>query len=850
MAEITIDAFQFAPDTSFTGTTCELRLWYAQSFIDSTGVPVSRGTATTGFRITVDCTIVSGVVHVPSFVVWSTLDAISQSPQSIQINAVFYSARGSSTGINPFAQIDTPASWVVPNPTPLTTMTFEQWTIYNATTVLANAPQTFWTAAQTQAYFDSLDPAPDASDVTKGITKLDVAPDSATNPVAVGINSPLIGANVPLLISTGYSGNGSAAVRRLLVESGGDAAIAAITDTGGVIGVGVRGSSGSVTFAQAGYVALDFEGVFNDQSNVGDYVTISSVSAGRGHAAGPTYPTSGQIIGRIIAVSLGEVVGFIELFGAEVRGGSGTLSGAVALTGIISPTQLAANTNNWNPTGLSTASTVRLSTDAARNLTGIAGGSTGRLLVLQNVGTFPLILAHDTTSTAANRFYCPNGVDVTLPRYGEVELNYDSTSSRWRVGKVSSSSPVQVNNYASGGIGTSASPWTGWDTTITWAANTSYYFPSGYYSYATSPNFGLANIRMYGDGIGATVFKFTGSGIALKFDDNVGTTFGMSLADFSVRGNAAATTGLYLRSMHHLSIQNIEARDVTGACLETHFSVLGVLDNFRVSANEGAFATTPTNGIKFGKRNAGEPTTAWTIITPTIEHVSGDGIVCSDLNTSVFLSGTSEGNGGRGILLDTNSTENTIIGMDCEVNTGDDFTDNGTNNQFINCLSTAAGGGSGMFRANTSTNTLIQGGRYNKIRFEVGATAPSARNLRFNNDGGGSFFNAPTDSDLYALYNVTVGAWFVRSGTVTVYDEAGSPRDGSHTVANSVIIGGGGTVTVTLAGAAAFTSAGSYAVTTTDVTGANVTSAAAISGTQFTITGTAGHTVYYIATGN
>jgi len=45
---------------------------------------------------------------------------------------------------------------------------------------------------------------------------------------------------------------------------------------------------------------------------------------------------------------------------------------SVALQGDISPAQITSNQNDYNPTGLATAGVLRLSSDAARNVTGIA----------------------------------------------------------------------------------------------------------------------------------------------------------------------------------------------------------------------------------------------------------------------------------------------------------------------------------------------------------------------------------------------------------------------------------------------------------------------------------------------
>lgn len=102
-----------------------------------------------------------------------------------------------------------------------------------------------------------------------------------------------------------------------------------------------------------------------------------------------------------------------------------------AFTGVISPTQIVANTDNYAPTGLSTATGLRLSTDAARDLTGITGGVAGRILFLHNVGSFNLVLRDDVTSTAANRFALTG--DFTLTPDMAIILQYDNTSLRWRL---------------------------------------------------------------------------------------------------------------------------------------------------------------------------------------------------------------------------------------------------------------------------------------------------------------------------------------------------------------------------------------------------------------------------------
>ena len=106
-------------------------------------------------------------------------------------------------------------------------------------------------------------------------------------------------------------------------------------------------------------------------------------------------------------------------------------SGEARFSGVITPTTLAANTNNYNPTDLAIAGCIRLSASTPGfDLTGIQGGAQGRVLFLNNVGSFPITLKKDTTSSTINRFLFD--ADVILPVDGSMFIIYDAVVSRWR----------------------------------------------------------------------------------------------------------------------------------------------------------------------------------------------------------------------------------------------------------------------------------------------------------------------------------------------------------------------------------------------------------------------------------
>lgn len=104
---------------------------------------------------------------------------------------------------------------------------------------------------------------------------------------------------------------------------------------------------------------------------------------------------------------------------------------AFALPGDLTPPQLTADQNDYAPTGHAAASVFRLDSDAARTITGLAGGADGRIVFVHYIGANSVILANENAgSSAANRFALSGA--ITLTTDSVCVLQYDSTSSRWR----------------------------------------------------------------------------------------------------------------------------------------------------------------------------------------------------------------------------------------------------------------------------------------------------------------------------------------------------------------------------------------------------------------------------------
>ncbi|HEY6012384.1 MAG TPA: hypothetical protein VIU37_00195, partial [Candidatus Limnocylindrales bacterium] len=119
--------------------------------------------------------------------------------------------------------------------------------------------------------------------------------------------------------------------------------------------------------------------------------------------------------------------------GGLTTDGTALLRGAVVFNSEVVST-VDADQNNYSPTNFASCSVLRFtSLTLTRTITGLAAASTdGRRVTVVNNTAQSLVLAHESaSSTATNRFRCPNAANLTIRQQGAVDLMY--VGSRWTV---------------------------------------------------------------------------------------------------------------------------------------------------------------------------------------------------------------------------------------------------------------------------------------------------------------------------------------------------------------------------------------------------------------------------------
>jgi hypothetical protein len=88
--------------------------------------------------------------------------------------------------------------------------------------------------------------------------------------------------------------------------------------------------------------------------------------------------------------------------------------------------------NNLNITGFESASHIKINPTKVIKITGLSGGTSGKMITITNVGQYLIILENlSTGSTSSNRFSLNNGEGWYLLPNNSISLIYDTSQSYW-----------------------------------------------------------------------------------------------------------------------------------------------------------------------------------------------------------------------------------------------------------------------------------------------------------------------------------------------------------------------------------------------------------------------------------
>lgn len=224
--------------------------------------------------------------------------------------------------------------------------------------------------------------------------------------------TPVVGGGVATVPSAGTTDLDDATNNKLHAAAVTISGVATITSFGSTMAVGALKF---LTFSGAcvlthNAASLILPSAANITTAAGDTAIVQCISSGNYRVVAYNLATGGPLVT------------------------SGNVTTSFQLSGVLTPAQITATQNDYAPTGNATNTTWRLTSDISRPITGIAGGTQGRILKLINSNalgsTFNITLAaQNTGSSAVNRIL--SATDIVLRPGQEITLTYNTTDNRW-----------------------------------------------------------------------------------------------------------------------------------------------------------------------------------------------------------------------------------------------------------------------------------------------------------------------------------------------------------------------------------------------------------------------------------
>jgi len=216
-------------------------------------------------------------------------------------------------------------------------------------------------------------------------------------------------------------------------------------------------------------------------------------------------------------------------------------------------------------------------------------------------------------------------------------------------------------------------------------------FPTGIYSYSTSPNWALQDCRIIANGTVRLRYSGAGNAVILDGGGSGGGIYNVEFGPFIIEAPSTAANGLYMRSVHHCTIKvNVRGCGTSSSGIYMEWGVCNTFIKPTVSVNEdGSWYSSgkPAYGIYLtdrGGAGASVQAAANNFITPIIEGCDY-GIYIDYGSHNQFFGGTSEGCTAWGASIVSPSANNKFIGVDFESNTTGDIGCAGAETDIISC---------------------------------------------------------------------------------------------------------------------------------------------------------------------
>lgn len=363
-----------------------------------------------------------------------------------------------------------------------------------------------------------------------------------------------------------------------------------------------------------------------------------------------------------------------------------------------------------------------------------------------------------------------------------------------------------ILEFKTGGAGTYASPYTGWEAPLrayidSIKGNCTILFPSGVYldqvgfKWAKYSNTAyLAERGTILMSTQSTIASFVGEIVNVQpgWKHSYGIIFTGFILDGGNSANSAfANKGMYLGAVHH-SIFRVEVRNVLQAAFEFGFSVCNDFDirtTNRIGNRTGDDFSTPepvnkpSNGLLVhgvDPNGASSPFFQCNDVFMIIETTSGAGSILGNAHHNRFF-GTSEATAGTSMIVNSTSDNNTVTGMDFEVSGNSVNLDcAGSNNKFVNCTCP-----DGVAKITGGRANKIEGGMYNTLQIDSAASYTRVDTPTVGRSGGSFIDNSATTEIIGQIQRYNAG---VEAPTRSLKMPSGASFGGDVTLSSGGLV--------------------------------------------------------------